>query len=427
MENNLKRDIQNIAQPEGPAISGGQNEHIDNKNKEGNKFAPIYRVYRDNQTYKNIDLEGITNSLQGDHKVNKSSEGIFLQGTDIQENEFINSIPEDAIVIMDAASYEALPSLHNRKVIMLEKIVQKEISGEDFARLAKSKVENPKRILIYLPAIASHPEIDSGIQRGDEDGYMNYLRRKFGEIYPNTRVMSIDLGGGGRLHEEDSLIVMDRHATNDLVGKLGEKSWEIYNAKNCLKLPLSENLPRDEEQRNITASKLKSEIAKVGGGVMEVVEEPRSYELITGFSGEECKEELARVSTTIDGKATEMLDRISSAKKHGRVEFVRVNIKAWGLEENSTIEQIYKRAQALSFDLCLPEDGAIFATISKEPKTYIGMEPNILSDGHKYIFSSETRRREEVGRDRSLNAHNFETAVSGDTYWLFRRKKTETV
>ena len=231
------------------------------------ELPPVYAVYRDNNTYGSAQLLQTIKSLKGEHKIAENVEnGIYKQGTEIEENEYINSIPDNAMVVADAAALKALPQLEKRgdKIIRIEDFLE----GGSFADLthyAKKINLHPSTIMIYKPGCADHvgPEGSAlGIKNFEEDRYSEFLKEQFENAFNHTKVNVVITNDPNDLDTTyaSRIYVVDRHRLDD--------KEDIKKSRTTLVLPASEN----EERFEKSGSTPKAEAKKYLSNKLESLE-----------------------------------------------------------------------------------------------------------------------------------------------------------
>ncbi|MEI6529258.1 MAG: hypothetical protein WCN88_02515 [Candidatus Falkowbacteria bacterium] len=222
------------------------------------ELPPVYTVYRNNKTYDNANLLKIVKSLTGEHKIVTDIEkGIFNQGTSIEDNDYIKSIPENAIVITDTAALKSLPELEQKKVIKIEDFLEGNYGSLGYYA---NKIDSyPYQIIIYKPGCADHviPEArEEGIENYDEDKYAEYLKKQLVAAYPGRVSLDIVVTRDPKDLKKSRFRVIDRHS-------LSAKPSE-YLAGSDLILPPSENESKGNQSLDKKINNfLKNEITKI--------------------------------------------------------------------------------------------------------------------------------------------------------------------
>ena len=221
-------------------------------------LTPIYRVYRDNDAYREFFKE--FENLHGTHKLAEKSDGKSLiqeEGSEIISNSDIESIPKNAIVITDKAALEALPAIRDKLILRIDKLLGENSTQSTLNLLMKEKMDGrgePKKINILKTNIADHPE-DGTVKFLDHNGYINYLIQEIKKIYPNIKDNDINIISDGKDMQLNryEINIIDRHAKHKVENT-------IYTNPNTIKLPLYENVEKDEYISREILNKKKSAI-----------------------------------------------------------------------------------------------------------------------------------------------------------------------
>ncbi len=211
------------------------------------KVSPIYRVYRDNESYKSFFGESSDSTLRVFDSLkqvyNLEKDFIIEKGEDIVESDDIKSIPDDAIIITDQAALEALPSIRSKKLIRIDEVFRaNEFDSLKFDYYLKKINNNPKAINILKENISSHVEkefldnvgsdysFDSHSDSGTME-YVEYIKKEVLKVFKDVDIKIINsIQELEKEKNEDCINIIDRHARNDM-----------YNDPNTLKLPLYGN------------------------------------------------------------------------------------------------------------------------------------------------------------------------------------------
>jgi hypothetical protein len=254
-------------------LSDGSKESIEVGRE---KLNPIYRVYRNNASYKSFfyteEALGGYARLHGEYNI--AGDCIIERGKDIVESDEIKSIPDDAIVITDKAAIDSLPSLKNKRIVRIDNILENNSDSISFLEVLKKFNKEPRQINILRSHVASHiSESSQGdILRDNSDPkevekkYIEYLKiellkahkKLFGrrDYYEAPNIIIFD--DADKLKEDnepDSLNVVDRHAYETKAG------GELYESDNVIKLPLYENDVNDSVAK-VGISRLREQIDK---------------------------------------------------------------------------------------------------------------------------------------------------------------------
>jgi hypothetical protein len=220
------------------------------------KLPPVYTIYRNNATYSWYGLQQAIRDMHGQNRIVSVYDGIFDQWTEITENDFIRSIPDNAIVITDNAALRALPWLANKKVINIEQDILPDtltssrlIGLWDYARKINP---NPWDIKIFLPWCADHVEIPG--YEYNHEGYADVLKSQLQQTFPGATITTTN--NVSELNDEAADIkVIDRH-----------QIWEnwVEEDDHTLLLPLYENklLRVEQDTKGKTKGYIESRLRK---------------------------------------------------------------------------------------------------------------------------------------------------------------------
>lgn len=213
------------------------------------KVLPVYRVYRNNESYDSF-FEGHNCNLFKElgEIYNLKEDFITEKGEKILETDQIKKIPDNAIILTDEAALVALPSIKNKHILRIDKILEgNEFDTFKFDYFLKKVNENPERINIFKENISSHVEKEFKSEtEKDNNGfidfsseevkkeYIEYLKREILKVFKNVEIKIIEKIEELKESDKDGCInIIDRHSgIGDLRG--------IYDNSRTLKLPLYE-------------------------------------------------------------------------------------------------------------------------------------------------------------------------------------------
>jgi len=217
------------------------------------KLPPVYGVYRRNYTYDNLWLPDLIQNKQWENNIVDVKNGVFQEWSDIVENDFIRSIPDDAVVITDNAALKAIPSLANKKILNIDKDIiadQEKNSSLELAYYAKKISTNPSKVFIYRPACTDHQSWGQWLRNADSEDAAKWaalLEKWLKGIFPESIVIVTDNPNDlNNATDPNCIKVVDRHVLREPEAEL--RDIDVRLDKQVLRLPLDENNTWDRDE-----------------------------------------------------------------------------------------------------------------------------------------------------------------------------------